>query len=140
MSLSISAKQRAAERSREWRKHNKEWRSEPAKELKRERQREYYKRNSGKHRAYYKAREQQIQMQPIYLLYIEEVQAIYDEAQRVTVKTGIPHVVDHIWPIKGKNSCGLHVPWNMRIITSAENDSKGNKEPSSSQFHVSFPA
>lgn len=58
-----------------------------------------------------------------------QIEAIYKEAQRRTVETGILHVVDHIWPLKGKNSCGLHVPWNLQILTQKENDSKGNKEP-----------
>jgi hypothetical protein len=66
---------------------------------------------------------------PNWLSAIEKamIQEFYDVAQAKTVQTGIKHHVDHIMPINGANSCGLHVPWNMQILTASENCGKKNK-------------
>lgn len=35
--------------------------------------------------------------------------------------------VDHIIPLDGERVCGLHVPWNLRIMEKAEDNRMGNK-------------
>jgi hypothetical protein len=58
-----------------------------------------------------------------------EIRKIYAEAAAMTAQTGIQYSVDHIYPLKGRNSCGLHVPWNLQIITMIDNCRKATKMP-----------
>lgn len=57
----------------------------------------------------------------------KQMRSLYLEAQRLTKITGERYVVDHIIPLISDEVCGLHVPWNLRVITQEENLKKSNK-------------
>jgi hypothetical protein len=51
---------------------------------------------------------------------------IYKERIRLSEETGIPHHVDHVWPLQGDIVKGLHVPQNLRVIPATDNVRKHN--------------
>jgi hypothetical protein len=53
--------------------------------------------------------------------------AKYQLAAMLSQASGIPHHVDHIIPLQGKNVSGLHVFSNLRVILGADNVKKSNK-------------
>ena len=53
--------------------------------------------------------------------------AFYEEAQRLTLKTGIVHHVDHMVPLQSKKVCGLHTQDNLCVLVGSDNISKSNR-------------
>lgn len=91
-----------------------------------------YKR---KHRAHFTALQMlrkatKLKATPLWLTeeHLAEIRGLYEEARRKS-SDGAPHHVDHIFPLKGENFTGLHVPWNLQVIPAAENLAKFNKFP-----------
>jgi 5-methylcytosine-specific restriction endonuclease McrA len=64
----------------------------------------------------------------------QEIRAMYQTAITLSKITGEQYVVDHIYPLRSDTVCGLHVPWNLRVITRAENLQKSNSLPSENEL------
>jgi 5-methylcytosine-specific restriction endonuclease McrA len=122
------------EKKNDWYLNHKEQVIDAAKtrpiEVKREYQKAWKDRNITWVRADTKARRRKHrEATPKWLTKKEksEIRELYKIAITMSKTTGEQYVVDHIIPLRGEDVCGLHVPWNLRVITQEENLKKSNK-------------
>lgn len=110
-----------------YREYNRQYEAQPERKVKRSKaKRSVHGRALGRS---YAAKRRELVRSQIALteLFSEEIQSIYKDCVAKTKETGIEYHVDHIVPITNETICGLHVPWNLQIITAKDNLSKGNR-------------
>jgi len=108
----------------------------------REQQRQYFKNNPQVSRFHGGTRRARKKMAtPPWLKgdLLKQVKSIYSEATEISKVTGEVMHVDHLIPICGNGVCGLHVPWNLRILTRKENCSKRSEFDPHTAREASIP-
>ena len=99
-----------------WIKNNPEKRKEAS---------ESYRKNNKAYYTQYASLRSRRQMQAKIksLTELDELVLVeyYDLAKRLGLE------VDHIIPLQNKRICGLHVPWNLQMLTRSANAQKNNK-------------
>ena len=114
--------EKVRESLRKWQAKNKERMSETQKQWRKSNQSKVTKYSANR-------RATKLNATPVWLTdkQKEKTAKIYAKAAAMEKRTGVKHHVDHIVPLQGENVCGLHVPWNLQVITATQNCSKGNK-------------
>lgn len=128
--------------SREWRKNNRDLNNKIVLKWKRE-HRDETRASNAKSKTVCRENQNQAQRRrteniknatPLWLTdeHHAEIEKTYQAARVLREVTGMKYEVDHMHAISGENYCGLNVPWNLQIVTAAENAAKGRNLP---EFH-----
>jgi hypothetical protein len=115
-------KDRISEQRKQYREENKDKTFEYNKQY-REENKDILAAHNAKRRA------KKLKATPDWLTeeHCEEIKDFYTICKMFQIYTGLTYHVDHIVPLQGETVCGLHVPWNLRVIPASENLSKSNK-------------
>lgn len=89
--------------------------------------REWAKNNLGKRRLYRSTRRANILNATPSWANKQAIKDIYIKAHLLSTQYNVKYEVDHIIPLQGKNVCGLHVEYNLQIITMEQNRMKATK-------------
>jgi len=86
-----------------------------------------YEKYKDRYKLKSRMRDRKIRMQVIAKFFKQQIQDIYKKCLSLKNETMIDFEVDHIIPLNGETVSGLHVPWNLQILTKEENLKKSNK-------------
>jgi hypothetical protein len=143
---SYAAREETKNRQHEWYLQHRDATMARAKTAPREKRREYQEawkqRNPDRVKASNKSRRRKHRdATPPWLTAAQkaEIREIYRIAIHMTKATGEQYVVDHICPLRADTVCGLHVPWNLRVITQEENLRKSNSLTEVHDAHTPLP-